>query len=96
MSYKNHRTGQIISDTDYNKIVIDRHLYTRVSESPTHRVEDDGGDDLLLLGLGAMILGSMDDGGSSSFHDYGSSFGNDSSVDYGGGSFGGGGADSSW
>ena len=101
MNYKNYATGEVISESCYNKLPYEKQRnYSVVSESATHQVEeDDDGDFITTLISTDIILDSFDnDDFSSSDNSFDNSFdsGSDSSTDFGGGDFGGGGADSSW
>lgn len=97
MNYKNHNTGEVISEQCYNRLPYDkRKSFSPSYNSVTHHLtQDDSGSfltSMLIAEAAGDIIGSIIDSEMSS--DSESSF--DSSPDFGGGDFGGGGSGGEW
>lgn len=96
ITYKNYRTGQVITESQYNKLsYLAKSGYSRIYNEQCNHTDDS--DSNLLLGIGTgLILGSLFDDSNSDSSSFGSDSSDSSFNDFGGGDFGGGGAGGDW
>ena len=103
MNYRNIQSGHVINESYYRKLPFSKQrLFTSTFDEPTHSIsesDEDGNSDGMGLFTTLLIADALSDSGSmfSDDSDMGSSSSaTDSSLDFGGGAFVGGGAGDSW